>query len=89
MSQPIPPTLEQLQQLLHYETYKAILADVKDPEKRTPALLQAALKALHQSGIDLDPTSVPTEGNSMGQITRLAVELPPILEDDPDFDQYR
>lgn len=89
MSQPLEKTLLDLQKLLHYETYKALLEDIKNPAKRTPALIQAALKGLSQAGIDVDPTAIPVEGSAMGQITQLAHDLPPILADNEEFDQYR
>lgn len=86
---PQPATLRELQEAIHYETYKAILEDLKNPEKRTPALIQAALKGIQQAGIELDPTAVPVEGSSMGQIKQLARDLPPILDGDEAFDEYR
>lgn len=85
-TEPARMKLEDLQAVLHYETYEALLADIRDPEKRTPALIQAALKAMAQAGIQVDPTAIPLPGTGASQLQRLTQVLPPILMGEEDAD---
>ncbi|MEI2606503.1 hypothetical protein V8O11_22295 [Erwinia aphidicola] len=87
--------LEQLLSQLHLEMAQTMLADLRDPEKRSPQLYNAIIKFLKDNGIEIDPPKSQeqreAEANaqsSAGQIAALSRELPPVLADDEEFAQY-
>ena len=86
--------LEQLLGQLHLEMAQTMLADLRDPDKRSPQLYNAIIKFLKDNGIEIEPRSpeeaekAAKEKSSAAQIRDLANELPPVLADDEEFAQY-
>ncbi|UCR90947.1 putative packaging maturation protein A [Ralstonia phage RpY2] len=86
--------LEELLSQIHLEVAQQMLADLRDEEKRTPALYNAIIKFLKDNGVEIEPKS-PEEKNreaaeksSAAQIAALSQELPPVLADDEGFAQF-
>ncbi|UCR91160.1 putative packaging maturation protein A [Ralstonia phage RpT1] len=86
--------LEELLAQVHLEVAQNMLADLRDPEKRTPALYNAIIKFLKDNGIEIEPKSMTEkeaaekERTSAAQIAALSTELPPVLADDEEFHQF-
>ncbi|WAX26274.1 hypothetical protein [Ralstonia phage p2106] len=86
--------LEELLAQVHLEVAQNMLADLRDPEKRTPALYNAIIKFLKDNGIEVEAKSPQQQEeeakkqSSAAQIAALSAELPPVLADDEEFHQF-
>lgn len=83
--------LEQILSQIHNELATQMLADLRDPDKRGPQLYNVIIRFLKDNGIEIDPPKPdekPQPGSSSGQLSALVNELPPILQDDEDFNQF-
>lgn len=69
--------IEEMLQLLDSESARLMLVDIKDPEKRTPALYNAIAKLLERHKFTVSK-AVP-DADVLGE---LASALPPLTSDD-------
>lgn len=91
-----PKTLSELDDTLreiHALQLKAMMEDLKNPEKRTPALFQAVRAMLADNGLNMDYLKAlqskgkPEAGSVASQIREIAGDLPPVFDDEKDGDQ--
>lgn len=82
--------LDDLLREIHSEQLKAMLQDLKNPEKRTPALFQAVRAMLADNGLSMDYLKAlqakepAAEGSDASQIKQMVHELPPVFDDETD-----
>ena len=69
--------LEGLLAQIHTSLLESMLDDLRNPDKRTPALYSAIIKALDRNGIDITPKA----GDEDSVLAQLTAEVKKNMED--------